>query len=134
MRPGRPASGFATECPTAWTSRAPRSGRSWRTPELRGWVARSGPPRWQATRDDLSFRYLRGDGIEIGALFNPLRVPPEARVTYVDHAGLDELREIYSEHDWVQAPDVIDEGERLEKFAHESVDFVIANHMLEHVE
>ncbi|TMK62323.1 MAG: methyltransferase domain-containing protein [Actinobacteria bacterium] len=102
--------------------------------KLRDWVARSGPPRWQATRDDLSFRYLRGDGIEIGALFNPLRVPPEARVTYVDHAGLDELREIYSEHDWVQAPDVIDEGERLEKFADESLDFVIANHMLEHVE
>jgi SAM-dependent methyltransferase len=32
------------------------------------------------------------------------------------------------------APDVVDEGERLEKFADESVDFLIASHMLEHVE
>jgi SAM-dependent methyltransferase len=102
--------------------------------KLRDWVARSGPPRWQATRDDLSFRYLRGDGIEIGALYSPLRVPPGARVRYVDHATADELREIYPEHDWVMAPDVVDEGERLAKFADESLDFVIANHMLEHVE
>src|SRR5438874_13396292 len=85
--------------------------------KLRDLVARSGPPRWQATRDDLSFRYLRGDGIEIGALYNPMRVPPGARVRYVDHAGLEELRQIYPEHDWVQPPDVVDEGERLEKVA-----------------
>jgi SAM-dependent methyltransferase len=102
-------------------------------------VARSGPPRWQATRDDLAFRYLRGDGIEIGALNAPLRVPASARVRYVDHAGPDELREIYAEelsmHGWpLVEPDVIDEGERLAKFPDESLDFVIANHMLEHVE
>jgi SAM-dependent methyltransferase len=97
-------------------------------------VARSGPPRWEAVRDDLSFRYLRGDGIEIGALYNPLRVPRTARVRYVDHASYEELRRIYPEHDWVMGPDVIDEGERLERFADESLDFVIANHMLEHVE
>src|SRR6266480_6514275 len=36
--------------------------------KLRDLVARSGPPRWEAARDDLSFRYLRGDGIESGAL------------------------------------------------------------------
>ncbi len=102
--------------------------------KLRDWIARSGPPRWEATRDDLAFRYLRGDGVEIGALYNPLRVPSAARVRYVDHAGLDELQKIYPEHDWVMAPDVIDEGERLGKFADESLDFVIANHMLEHVE
>lgn len=101
---------------------------------LRDWVARSGPPRWQATRDDLAFRYLRGEGIEIGALYSPLRMPPGARVTYVDHADENELRRVYPEHDWVMAPDVIDEGERLGKFADESLDFVVANHMLEHVE
>jgi SAM-dependent methyltransferase len=102
--------------------------------KLRDWVARSGPPHWQATRDDLAFRYLRGDGIEIGALYSPLRVPPAARVRYVDHASGDELREIYPEHDWLMAPDVIDEGERLGKFEDGSLDFVIANHMLEHAE
>jgi predicted SAM-dependent methyltransferase len=109
---------------------ATRRARRW----LRDVVARSGPPHWKATREDLSFRYLRGDGIEIGALYSPLRVPPGARVRYVDHASGDELRRIYPEHDWVQVPDVVDEGERLAKFGDESLDFVIANHMLEHVE
>jgi SAM-dependent methyltransferase len=38
-------------------------------------------------------------------------------------------------HGWpLVEPDVIDEGERLAKFEDESLDFVIANHMLEHVE
>jgi SAM-dependent methyltransferase len=97
-------------------------------------VVRSQPPRWEATRDDLAFRYLRGEGIEIGALYRPQRVPPGAAVRYVDHASADDLRRIYPEHDWVKAPDVVDEGERLAKFEDESADFIIANHMLEHVE
>jgi SAM-dependent methyltransferase len=101
---------------------------------LRDWIARSGPPHYTATREDLSFRYLRGDGIEIGALCAPLRVPSSAHVRYVDHAGYDELRALYPEHDWIVVPDVIDDGERLGKFGDESLDFVIANHMLEHVE
>jgi len=95
---------------------------------------RSQPPRWEATRDDLAFRYLSGNGIEIGALYRPQRVPPGASVTYVDHAAADELRRIYSEHDWIQPPDVIDEAERLTTFGDDSLDFVMANHVLEHVE
>jgi SAM-dependent methyltransferase len=107
--------------------------------KLRDWVARSGPARWEAVRDDLAFRYLRGDGIEIGAFNAPLRVPPGARVRYVDHATGDELRRLYAEeltmHGWpLVEPDVVDDGERLAKFADASLDFVIANHMLEHAE
>jgi SAM-dependent methyltransferase len=107
--------------------------------KLRDWVARSGPPRWEATRDDLAFRYLRGDGIEIGAFNAPLRVPASARVRYVDHASADQLRELYADELDMHGrplvvPDVVDEGERLGTFADESLDFVVANHMLEHVE
>ena len=31
--------------------------------------------------------YLRGSGLEIGALHNPLKVPPAAQVRYVDKRG-----------------------------------------------
>ena len=92
------------------------------------------PPNWAATRDDLAFRYLHGEGIEIGALYRPQRVPADARVRHVDHAPHDELQRIYPGHDWIQAPDVVDEAERLDKFGDESLDFVIANHVLEHIE
>ena len=36
-------------------------------------------------REDLARRYLAGNGIEIGASFWPLRVPPGAAVRYVDY-------------------------------------------------
>jgi predicted SAM-dependent methyltransferase len=61
-------------------------------------------------------------------------VPGGARVRYVDHGAVDELRRVYPEHDWVQAPDVVDEAERLASFDDESLDFIVANHVLEHVE
>ena len=97
-------------------------------------VIRSQPPTWEATRDDLAFRYLKGEGIEIGALYRPQRVPPAAHVRFVDHADFEGLQRIYPSHDWVQAPHVVDEAETLATFEDESLDFVIANHVLEHVE
>jgi predicted SAM-dependent methyltransferase len=95
---------------------------------------RSQPPNWAVVRDDLAWRYLRGDGIEIGALYRPQRVPPSARVRFVDHGDEAELKRVYPDHDWVQAPDVVDEAETLGKFEDESLDFVIVNHVIEHVE
>jgi SAM-dependent methyltransferase len=90
-------------------------------------------------REDLARRYLQGDGIEIGALHRPLRLPAAARVRYVDIMSRDELlathsSAVYGDPRWVVNTDVIDDGERLESFADQSVDFVIANHMLEHTE
>jgi predicted SAM-dependent methyltransferase len=85
-------------------------------------------------RDAIAARYLRGEGLEIGALHNPLPVPEQARVRYVDRMSTAELRRQYPELD--RRPlvdvDVIDDGERLESVPDGSVDFVIANHFLEH--
>lgn len=89
-------------------------------------------------REDVALRYLRGDGIEIGALDFPLRLPRGARVRYVDYLDASGLHSQYSatlsKGRPLVPPDVVDDGARLAAFADRSLDFVIANHMLEHVE
>jgi len=79
-------------------------------------------------------QYLEGDGIEVGALSNPLPVPPRARVRYVDRMSKPELIRHYPDLDAGRLVDVavVDDGERLAKFVAGSQDFVIANHFLEH--
>lgn len=89
-------------------------------------------------REDVARTYLRGVGIEIGALNLPLRVPPAVHVTYVDYLPIETLR-VHHAHllaagSTLVAPDVVDDGERLESFADGSLDFVIANHFVEHSE
>lgn len=101
-------------------------------------VLRWGAADRQTIRADIASRFLQGDGIEIGALDFPLRVPRVARVTYVDCFDESRLRELHE--DTLSAgrplvvPDVVDDGVRLATFADQSLDFVIANHMLEHAE
>ena len=87
-------------------------------------------------RREIAKRYLRGDGIEIGALHNPLEIPKSARVRYVDHLAVDELRTQYPElaNEPLVSVDVVDDGERLGKIGDATQDFVIANHFLEHCE
>jgi len=81
-------------------------------------------------------RYLSGEGIEIGALHNPLPLPRSARVRYVDRLPVSELRAHYPELE--QEPlvhvDILDDGERLATISDSSVDFVVANHFLEHTQ
>jgi SAM-dependent methyltransferase len=87
-------------------------------------------------RDALAALYLKGDGIEIGALHNPLPLPGGARIRYVDRMTVADLRRQYPELGPAPLvePDIIDDGERLASFADTSLDFVIANHFLEHCE
>lgn len=79
-------------------------------------------------------QYLKGDGIEIGALHSPLAVPEAARVKYVDRLTVPQLRAQY--RDLADQPlvevDIVDNGETLATLAESSQDFVIANHFLEH--
>ncbi len=92
--------------------------------------------RFRFRRRRLAKRYLRGDGLEIGALHCPLRVPSGVNVRYVDRMGMADLHSHYPElpvHKLV-AVDVIDDGEKLPSQPDSSVDFIIANHFIEHTE
>lgn len=88
-------------------------------------------------RLDLSVKYMKGEGIEIGAFQFPWPMANGSKVTYVDkatpgtlieaHPGLDLSRPIIK-------ADVFDDGESLSKFEACTQDFIIASHMLEHCE
>ncbi len=79
-------------------------------------------------------RFIRGRGIEIGALHRPLAVPGDARVTFVDRMSVDDLRRQYPElaREPLVDVNVIDDGEVLSTIGAGSQDFVIANHFIEH--
>jgi SAM-dependent methyltransferase len=90
--------------------------------------------RHERARRWVAGRYLRGDGLEIGALHMPLRLPRGARARYVDRMDVDELRAHYPELEEYNlvTPDIIDDGEELGSVPAGSADFVVANHLLEH--
>ena len=82
-------------------------------------------------------RWLRGDGIEIGACHLPLELDPSiARVSYVDRLAKEQIEQRFGELPRPAVPtdvicDVAIEG--LRPFADHSLDFVIASHVLEHL-
>lgn len=92
--------------------------------------------RFRATRRELAGRHLRGEGLEIGALHRPLPLPAGAHARYVDRMDVADLRRHYPE--LADLPlvdvDVVDDGERLTTVADGAVDFVIANHFIEHTQ
>jgi predicted SAM-dependent methyltransferase len=78
--------------------------------------------------------YLEGNGIEIGALHNPLPVPDTAKVKYVDRMTTADLKWQYPElaSENLVEVDIVDNGEFLTTIRDSSQDFAIANHFLEH--
>jgi SAM-dependent methyltransferase len=102
-------------------------------------VVRRLSPNWRRylrTRRRLAERYLCGSGLEIGALHMPLPLPDGASARYVDRKTVPELRREFPELDDLEivAPDIVDDGASLRSVADDSVDFVIANHFVEHCE
>ena len=85
-------------------------------------------------RDNILREYIRGSGLELGALHNPMKLPKGARASYVDRMNVDDLRKQYPELNGKNLVnvDIIADGERLAPVPDGSQDFVIANHFLEH--
>lgn len=94
------------------------------------------PPPVPINREAVADRYLAGSGIEIGALQNPLRLSARARVKYVDRMSNEDLWTHYPElkGQRLVPVDIIDDGERLLTFPDGGLDFIVANHFLEHCE
>ena len=92
------------------------------------------PP--EGIRELVARLYLSGDGLEIGGLNAPLRLPSGAQARYVDRLSTAELRETYPEGPGFHLVevDIVDDGERLASIPEGSQDFIVANHFLEHCE
>jgi predicted SAM-dependent methyltransferase len=82
----------------------------------------------------LSSFYIQGQGLEVGALHQPLSITTKAQVKYVDRLSVEDLRKHYPELNDLNLVnvDIIDDGEKLLTINNDSMDFIIANHMLEH--
>lgn len=85
-------------------------------------------------RNRIVQEYIRGIGIEIGALHNPVPIPKNITVKYVDRLSVESLRHQYPELKNLPLVDVdiIANGETLDSIEESSQDFVVANHFLEH--
>lgn len=85
-------------------------------------------------RKEIAYRYLKGQGIEIGALNNPLPVPRQVQVKYLDRFPVSYLRQQYPElaDEEIVPVDILDDGETLASVKDQSQDFIIANHFVEH--
>ena len=85
-------------------------------------------------REKASFRYLRGQGLEIGALQHPLEVLPGVVVKYVDYATKEENVKKYPDIDGsrIVVTDHVGDGFELSFIRSASQEFIIANHVLEH--
>jgi predicted SAM-dependent methyltransferase len=84
-------------------------------------------------RATLGKLYLRGEGLEIGGLDNPLKVPAGVRVRYVDFQTSADLRK-FNPGAAAGEPDIVDDAATLRSVADSSQDFVIACHLIEHME
>jgi SAM-dependent methyltransferase len=94
---------------------------------------------WKFSKLDrmgISANFIKGEGIEIGALNIPLYITADARVKYVDRITAEEHTSIFKDMklENIVPVDIIDDGDTLSKIPDRSQDFVIANHFIEHCE
>ena len=82
--------------------------------------------RWYA-------QHLHGQGVEIGALNFPLKLPEGVRARYVDYLSTDELRSFYPSLTDIVPVDIVLKAKDLSELADESLDFIVACHVIEHL-
>jgi len=85
-----------------------------------------------AVRRNVSKTFICGNGVEIGALHDPLWTPSEATVRYVDIVTEENSKAIFPTLSSFVKVDIIDDGETLATIENGTLDFIIANHFLEH--
>jgi SAM-dependent methyltransferase len=92
--------------------------------------------RFLADRAAIAARFLRGRGVEVGAFDLPTDPPPASEMLYCDRARVASLAKHHDEgaSRALIAPDFVCEGETLAAIAPGSMNFVIANHVIEHFE
>lgn len=98
--------------------------------------------KWSKSRSEKQFharrakllKLLSGTGIEIGALHRPVQAG-HLTIQYVDRHTVAELREQYPElkKEPIVETDIVSDAEELKGIDDESQDFVIANHVIEHM-
>ncbi len=87
------------------------------------------------SRKEIGLKYIRGAGLELGALHNPVQVDPrKAKVTFVDKYDMQKLQDLYPEipQETLVANFLVGDGQTLQGFADNGQDFIIANHVIEH--
>jgi SAM-dependent methyltransferase len=85
-------------------------------------------------REQLARKYLSGKGIEVGAMNAPLVVPETASVSYADWSPGDQLAALHNNLTSITRPDIVTDIESMDGIGDGSQDFIIANHVIEHVE
>ncbi len=94
-------------------------------------MGKGAPLRW--IENKLLSRYLRGRGVEIGALWRMFPLRSGATVWYVDRVHPEALQKEYPEvHQQLVPPDIVADAAQM-PFRDGSLDFLIASHVLEHM-
>lgn len=92
------------------------------------------PESMREGRDRVAERFITGEGIEIGPGNSPIRLHSSITVKHVDRSTKESLVGVQGFADDWSEPDIVDDGEVLSSIADNSIDFIIACHVLEHTQ
>ena len=87
-------------------------------------------------RAAIAATFLTGRGVEIGAFSQPNDLPPDREIAFYDRYPAEALREVYDAGSGrpLMEPDYVGQAETLDGLPDAAFDFVIANHVIEHLQ